>query len=159
MPEDGSPPAEGGEELVEADYEVVEDPGETPAKTPTHVRLDMFNRFLEVQGKEIEVRAQEVGVKQLEVRAGYRFSKASLEAQERDLKNQREESRSKRRDHLLFSVFALLLLAAILVYMLQTGKDELAKEILKALVFISAGGASGFFAGKASERKKQADEE
>lgn len=130
-----------------------------PTRPPAHVRLDVFEKFLEVQGKEIEIRAQEVEVKKLEIKAGYRFSRASVEAQERDLKHQREESRSKRRDHLWFSVFALALLAALLIYMLQTGKDELAKEILKALVFISAGGASGFFAGKASERKKQAADE
>lgn len=157
-PEDASPPAEddGGGELVRAEYEDDPQQGGKPVRASERARLDLFQKFLEVQGKEIEIRAQEVEVKKLEVKAGYRFSRAGVEAQERDLKHQREESRTRRRDHLWFSVFALALLTGLLVYMLQTGKDELAKEILKALVYISAGGASGFFAGKASEKKRQA---
>jgi hypothetical protein len=126
-----------------------------PDRGPARPTREMIQQFLDQQAQELALRAQEVQVRQLEVRAGYRYSKASLDAQERELKDRRSEGRKKRRDQLYFGVFSLLLLTGVLVYLLQAGKDDLAREILKALVYIVMAGAGGFFAGKTSEKRKQ----
>jgi hypothetical protein len=130
-----------------------------PEKSPTQHKRVMIQRFLDQQAQEMAIRAQETQVRQLEVRAAYRYSRASLDAQERDLKDQRSEERKKRRDQIYFVAFALLLLAALVVYLLNGGKDELAREILKAVVYISMAATSGFYAGKSSERRKQESDE
>lgn len=132
----------------EADYEDTELMSELPSRAVIH-------RFLDQQAQEIAVRSQEVQVRQLEIKAGYRYSRASLDAQERDLRDKRSEERKKRRDQLFFIGFVTVLLTALLVYLLQNGKEELAHEILKAVVFITMAAASGFYAGKSSERKKR----
>lgn len=133
--------------------------GEATETMPAHVARAMVQRFLEHQAQEIAVRSHEAQIRQLEVRAGYKFSRASLDAQERDQKDQRTEDRKKRRDQLLFIAFAFLVLTALIIYLLQSGKDDLAREILKALVYISMAATSGFFAGKSLERKKRESED
>jgi hypothetical protein len=146
---------------AEADEgEVGEDPGDEIGRMPGPATRGMFQRFLDLQAQEVSIRAQEVQVRQLEVRAGYKYSKASLDAQERDLRDERIERRTKRRDQFFFIAFSLLLLTGLLVYLLQSGNTELAREILKALVYIAMAGTSGFYAGKVTERqKRQAEEE
>jgi Flp pilus assembly protein TadB len=134
--------------------------GDATERMPAHLARAMVQRLLEQQAQEIAVRSHEAKLRQLEVKAGYRFSRASLDAQERDQKDQRTEDRKKRRDQLFFVAFAILLLTALIIYLLQSGKDELAREILKALVYISMAATSGFFAGRSTERKKhEASEE
>ena len=134
-----------------------EDSGEDeePGRLPAHPRREMIRRFLDQQAEEIAVRSQEVQVRQLEVKAAYKYSRATLDAQERDLRDQRSEERKKRRDQLCFVGFATLLLMGLMVYLLQSGQDGLAQEILKGLVYITMAATSGFFAGRSAERKKR----
>lgn len=135
--------------IVEAELE--ERAGELLAEVPEA----MIQRFYDLQAQEIAAREHETQVRQLEVKAGYRFSRASLEVQERHLREVRAEGRKKRRDHLYFSAFSLLLMTGLLVFLLKSGKEDLAGEILKGLVYITMGGTSGFFAGRSTERKKR----
>lgn len=128
---------------------------EEPDAVPKLPSRAMFHRFLDQQAQEIAVRSQEIQIRQLEIKAGYRYSRASLDAQVRDLRDKRSEERKKRRDQLFFVGFVTVLLSGLLVYLLQSGKEELAHEILKAVVFITMAAASGFYAGKSSERKKR----
>ncbi len=133
---------------TDEEYEDTETMPELPSRA-------MFHRFLDQQAQEIAVRSQEIQIRQLEIKAGYRYSRASLDAQVRDLRDKRSEERKKRRDQLFFIGFVTVLLSGLLVYLLQNGKEELAHEILKAVVFITMAAASGFYAGKSSERKKR----
>lgn len=127
-------------------------PGEKLPELPSRA---VIHRFLDQQAQEIAIRSQELQIRQLEIKAGYRFSRASLDAQQTDLKDKRSEERKKRRDQLFFVGFVTIVLIALLVYLLQSGKDGLAQEILKALVYITMAATSGFYAGRSSERKKR----
>ena len=81
--EDPAEPISG--EAVEA-FE----PGEKLPELPSRA---MIHRFLDQQAQEIAIRSQELQIRQLEVKAGYRFSRASLDAQQTDLKDKRSEER------------------------------------------------------------------
>jgi len=143
------------DEFVEAIPDEDSGEDEEPGRLPAHPRREMIRRFLDQQAEEIAVRSQEVQVRQLEVKAAYKYSRATLDAQERDLRDQRSEERKKRRDQLCFVGFATLLLMGLMVYLLQSGQDGLAQEILKGLVYITMAATSGFFAGRSAERKKR----
>ncbi|HEU4558258.1 MAG TPA: hypothetical protein VFS20_10425 [Longimicrobium sp.] len=128
------------------------EPGEKLPELPGRA---LIHRFLDQQAQEIAIRSQELQIRQLEIKAGYRFSRASLDAQQTDLKDKRSEERKKRRDQLFFVGFVTVVLIGLVVYLLQSGKEGLAHEILKALVYITTAATSGFYAGKSSERKKR----
>lgn len=119
---------------------------------------ELINRFIELQTQEISVRREELGLKKQEIANTHEYAKMALEAQVQDLGDSRKHSKSTRRDRLIFAGFIVILLGAFIVYALYLGKDQIAIEILKAIVYLLAGGLGGYALKTKSSEKKDSDE-
>jgi hypothetical protein len=108
----------------------------------------LLTQLVENQAKELAIRSEEVRLREREIDAAAAFSEKALEAQAADRKDDRIARKTARRDRLIASGLAVLALLAFIVYLLSTGKDAFASEVLKAIVYLAAGGSTGFIAGK-----------
>jgi hypothetical protein len=88
----------------------------------------------------------------------HEITKKSLEAQLDDRDKQRQFDQTARRDRLIFSGGMVLLLVAFVFYALYLNKDQIVIEVLKALIFLAAGGLGGYSLKKTREKKGQDDE-
>lgn len=115
---------------------------------------ELIKDFIDLQKKEIEVRKNEVDFRGKDADNQKEVALRSIEAQESDLK----DARRHRRDHSiitkLFIGFVILIVIALIVYLIEKGKDVLAIEILKIIgtAIIAFGG--GFFYGKNKQAKE-----
>ena len=118
-------------------------------------RADLIRSFMDNQSKELELRSEELVLKKQEDSNAYEYAKTSLDRKIEDRKNHREHQKSLRKMTLLFSGGVVFLLIALLVTALVMGKDDFAKEIVKAVIFVSGGAFGGY--GYASSRKPKSD--
>ncbi|HEY0024753.1 MAG TPA: hypothetical protein VGB24_17700 [Longimicrobium sp.] len=116
----------------------------------------LVQQLVENQAKELAIRSEEIALRAKETDAGHRFAEKALDAQVKDRHEIREEQKRGRRDRLYFLGFAAAVVITFLVYLLHTGKDAFAQEVLKALIFLLSGGTGGYFAGKHQGRKQEA---
>ena len=55
--------------------------------------------------------------------------------------------RTSRRDHMIFAAVILLLILGFCIVAMFLGKEQIALEVVKAGIFISAGGGAGYAIG------------
>lgn len=122
-------------------------PGRVPAPRPELAQA-VIQQFIDLQRQELEVRRQGLELQGREIDVGHIYAMNALEAQARDRTEARAELRRHRRDRLYFLGFGALLVMAFFVYLLQTGRDGFAGEVMKAIIFLLSGGAGGYYAGK-----------
>jgi hypothetical protein len=120
-----------------------------PAKPNTPVlKEELFGRFLDLQEKELAARAQEFELRKQSEAHQFEFAKAALSAKVEDGKGERTHQQRK---SLFVFGFILVIVIAILVFMayaLQSGNQQVAMEIIKAITFFLTGGAGGYAVGK-----------
>jgi CRISPR/Cas system CSM-associated protein Csm4 (group 5 of RAMP superfamily) len=114
-----------------------------PALSP-----ELFEKFLSQQGQEIVFRKEKLELEKQQDKHSYEFAQKSLSAQVDDREKERIASRTGRRDRMAFAGLVLLLFFGFLFYTLYLGKDDFAKEVLKALAFLSAGALGGYATGR-----------
>lgn len=117
---------------------------------------EVFERFLENQKAELALRGQELEFAKSKDENALEFSKAALAAQERDRLHSRECERKIRKDKQLFLLLILVVLVALVGVALALGKDAVAMEIVKAIIYLSAGVAAGY--GYASRKTEQSED-
>lgn len=105
---------------------------------------EIFNKFLENQARELALREQELLLQHQQSANAHEYAQLALQAQVEDREQNRKHHQKFRRERLWFATFVSLLLAAFLAYTLTIGKDVFAQEILKALVYLLAGGLGGY---------------
>ena len=125
-----------------------------PNKGALVPKLEVVDAFIKNQTKELEIRAFELELKKQQDTNSLSFSKDALAAQERDRKHERECERGKQRDR--YGLVALLgvLLAAVLLGAMYLNKDELAKELIKAMLYVAPSLLGGYALGKQAQKKK-----
>jgi len=74
----------------------------------------------------------------------FEFSTKALEVQANDRKDARLHIRLKNRQELIFISVLATIIAGIIFYSLYTNKDQIAIEIIKAIIYMSAGGSAGY---------------
>lgn len=110
---------------------------------------ETLQRLLEVQGKELTIRARELDVRQAELNNGAKWAEASLQAQERDRKDERAHRRKITAYRYVASgvlLFACLIFAG---FALHLDKDAIVLEALKLVGSAMVGFGGGYFYGKA----------
>jgi hypothetical protein len=118
---------------------------------------DIVKRFLEIQQQEILVRQNELLIRGKDIDNQKDIALKSIEAQQQDLKDDRVH---KRRSSIIVKIFVLLLTlvtVALIVYLIEKGKDTMAVEILKivGVALISFGG--GYFYGRSNQKSGRID--
>jgi hypothetical protein len=125
-----------------------------PGKEPP---TELIQHFLQNQTKELEIKARELELqKQADVHS-FQFSKISLDAQVADRKEARTHSLSSQRTVLLFCFAVIAIICLFLCYAIYSGKDQIAMELIKAIIFLIAGGGGGYAVGR--HKKSRADAE
>lgn len=105
---------------------------------------ELIERWLENQNKQIEAKARETELQFQQDNHAFEFGKLSLDAQGRDRIHERTNSRKSQRDKMVF-VFAIILVIAVLVAVaLFLNKDEIALELVKAVIYVTAGAVGGY---------------
>ncbi|MBX3174324.1 MAG: hypothetical protein KF709_07915 [Gemmatimonadaceae bacterium] len=108
------------------------------------MNAELFEQMLEQQAETLRVRKEEIELQKQQDVHNYEFAKASLSTQAEDRERQRSAARAARRDRMYFSGFVILVLSGFVGYSLFLGREEFARETLKALVFLGAGGLGGY---------------
>lgn len=124
------------------------------AQLPAQVVSD----FVENQKRELEIRALEVHLKQQADQNSFVHAGKVLEAQERDRADTRRYKLSAAKQRFVFIVATVIVATLFVGCLAWLGKDQLALEIVRAIVYLSAGGIGGFFYGRHKARQDVADE-
>lgn len=128
-------------------------PPSTPPEPP-----EWFGKFLEIQAKEIEERAEERKLRAQNEQNQFELAKLSLSAQERALAGENNSVTDRRRDTYMLIGFLVLLVIALVGIAMWLDKDAIAIEIVKAAVFLTAGGAGGYAVGRGKSRSESDDD-
>lgn len=122
---------------------------------------EIVGQLVENQTKELELRAQELAFQKQQDDHSFEFSKKALDAQVTDRNMQRELNKHLQRNQYFMISFLALSVVAVVAYSLHLNKEAIATEIIKAIVFIFAGGVGGYGLGtqkdsypKSSDKKE-----
>ncbi len=121
------------------------DPHSLPASP--EITVAQLDRFLELQAQELGLRAREMDLRQQELQNAHAYSEQSLRAQLEDRDAERRHQHQERVASYGFVAFLFTALLAVLLTALLMGKDEFARELLKAVLYVVPAGAGGYFAG------------
>lgn len=126
------------------------------------LRTEQSREERALQGQELALRNEQLQIERekLELerdrdQRGYEFGVKSLDAQAKDRVHARECERGQRKDAQKLIIWILVIIAALIAYAMYLDKDAMAEELIKAVVFLAAGGAAGY--GLAIKKKSKED--
>lgn len=122
-----------------------------PAPKPSEVAL--IESFLQNQSKELDIKAKEIEQQRISDQHSFEFSKIALEKEAIDRNGQREFIRKCRVDTFVFIFVMLSLVGGLVGYSLWIGKDQIAMEIVKSIIYLLSGGAGGYALGHRAKNK------
>ncbi|WP_148716493.1 hypothetical protein [Chitinolyticbacter meiyuanensis] len=132
----------------------VDEKGQEPeTQPPTEVRasqmLEALSSIVATQVAEHEIRQQELALRQRELDQNASYANKALDVQAQDRREHRDLFLKIVRDRYWFAIGGMLVIFIFMGWLVSHGQVELAKDILKLGLGFVAGGATGFFAGKA----------
>lgn len=122
--------------------------------TPEKVDMGLIELFLQNQSKELDIKAKEIEQQKISDQHSFEFSKISIEKTAIDRNAHRDFIRKCRKDTFLFISGITALIACLVGYSLWIGKDQIAMEIIKSVIFLLSGGAGGYALGRRGADKK-----
>jgi cation transport ATPase len=115
--------------------------------------IDILKELVQLQREQLAVRQEEIGVQKQQVENAHEFALKNLDAQASDRKDARGHNKTERRDRLLFAGLIIAILILFIGAAIYMGQPEIAKEIVKAVVYLVAGGLGGY--SYASQKRKR----
>jgi hypothetical protein len=115
---------------------------------------DSLKRFAENQAKELEIKYIEAQTAQKNSEYQYSYAAKQLEAQERNLENERQYKLKQSKWGCIIAAIILLIVCAFFGFCVYREKDQLVAEILRVVCYGGAFGFGGFHWGKSRERDK-----
>ena len=115
-----------------------------PEQFPLELPTEIAEQFVHNQTKELELKIEELTLKKQEDSNGFEFGKIALEAKTQDRKECREHERAKGKDKYVFLGVVAFVVTIIIISAMITDNSEIAKDIIKAVVFVTAGAIGGF---------------
>jgi hypothetical protein len=116
-----------------------------------------FGQFLENQKTELSLKAQELELQKQKDANSFAYAEKALGAQERDRTHERECSRKTRKDLYFLVLGIVVIIAALVGVAMWLGKDQVALEIVKAVIYLLSGGAGGYGLGRAKTKNHASD--
>lgn len=117
-----------------------------------HSHSDLPSESVELllvnQTKDLEIRAEELSLKKQEDDNGFKFGVIALEAKTKDRAECRVHERKKTRDRYIFSGLIIIVLVIAIMTALLNGHKDVAMELIKAIIYLSAGALGGWGAAK-----------
>ncbi len=115
---------------------------------------ELLGRFLDVQQKEIQLRAEELSLRVQQDQNNKEIAEKSITANITDREHGRSHARGMTKIVLAAGITLAVIISLVICYALYSGKDAVAMEIIKALIFVSTGGAGGYAIGTTSAKKQ-----
>lgn len=128
-----------------------------PNKTSHPLDANLIDKFLDNQRIELELKAKEIDLQRISNQHSFEFSKNALEKEAVDRKENREFVHQCRRDKFIFASGICVLIVALIGGAMYLGKDQLALEIVKDIIFLLTGGAGGYALGSKKADADKAD--
>lgn len=114
----------------------------------TQVDTGLIEKFLQNQSKELDIKAKEIEQLKTSDQHAFEYSKIALEKEAIDRSSQRDFVRKCRKDSFLFISGIVAVIGLLVGYSLWIGKDQIAMEIIKSVIFLLSGGAGGYAIGR-----------
>lgn len=118
----------------------------------------LINRWMDVQGQEMRLQAERIKLEDKELVNNHELAKKTIDLQAQDRKDHREFVKQCRKDTFLFISGVSFLIVSIVVSALWLGKDQVAMEIIKDIIFLLSGGAGGYAIGSKKGKSEDRDE-
>lgn len=112
--------------------------------TPDQPPIQLIEKFLDNQGKELSLRSQEIGLDVQREKNSFEFSREALKAQAEDRREQRAFTLTQRKHTFWFVGIVFALIIALIGYALHKGDSAFATEIVKAIIYLAGGGLGGY---------------
>lgn len=114
---------------------------------------DVVQQLISNQARELELRASDLALQQQKDNNAFSFGKEALVAKASDLKDQRRHQHWKMVITFCFIGFLVLLTVALIAYAMHSGKDAMATEIIKAVIYVGGGAVGGYGIGRSRSSK------
>ncbi len=131
-------------------------PDTNPANLP-QLSPDLVQQLITNQTRELELRTSDLVLQQQKDNNAFAFGKEALAAKATDLKDQRRHQFFKMVATFIFIAFLVLLTVVLIAYALANGKDAMALEIIKAVIYVGGGAVGGYGIGRARAASKASE--
>lgn len=157
MASDPKEPKNPDEAVVQPTALVVNQPA-VPVPSSPNISTDnaLMTDFIRAMREETEVKKKELEIREKQIDKGHDYAMKALDVQERDLTNGRKESRLSSREYMIGGGFAVVVLAAFLMFCIYTNNAAVALEVIKILGTAALSAIGGYYYGK-SKRGQSAD--
>lgn len=115
---------------------------------------DLIEKFLDSQNRQVEAKVKETELQFQQDSNNFEYGKLALEAQSNDRVNERISARKTSRERYIFLFAVIALVVGLIATAMWLNKDEMAKELVKALIYVSAGALGGYGLGKAKGKNE-----
>jgi hypothetical protein len=115
---------------------------------------DSLKRFTENQAKELEIKYIEAQTAQKNSEYQYSYATKQLEAQERNLENERQYKLKQSKWGYTIATTVVFIVCVFFGFCVYLEKDQLVAEILRVVCYGGSFGFGGFYWGKSRERDK-----
>lgn len=124
------------------------------AATQRVVPETLIVKFLSNQEQELLLRDRELAIEAQRDAHGFEYGKRAIELQAEDRKNARHWDYQNKR-LLFFGVgVCLVIIFGCVGFAMYLNKDDVAKEIVKGLIYVAAGALGGYGAARARNRDR-----
>lgn len=120
---------------------------------------ELLSKWVEVQGNEIKLQTERLRIEESELHNNHELAKIAIEKQAIDRNSQREFIRKCRKDSFLFISGIVAAIGLLVGYSLWIGKDQIAMEIIKSVIFLLSGGAGGYAIGSRSKENDKKNDD
>jgi hypothetical protein len=112
---------------------------------------ELLSKWVDLQSNEIKLQADRLRIEEQELHHNHEIAKITLDKQVSDRDAQRDFIRKCRKDTFLFISGIIAVVGSLIIAALLMDKDQIAMEIIKAVLFIISGGAGGYALGKSKK--------
>jgi hypothetical protein len=119
---------------------------------------DTVRQLATNQAREIQLRAEELALKKQTDQNQCEVAKLAIKAHAEDREKGRATFVTSRKHLYIFWGFIATASMLFIAGLLMMNKDDIVKEIIKAAVFLSAGGIAGYYKGKGQKPKSEGEQ-
>jgi hypothetical protein len=115
----------------------------------------LINRWLTVQERELMLRTEELALRKQADNNAFEYSKAALDANVKDREAERGHAKITIKYGYIFASVIIIGLFIFLGVALFLNKEQIAMEIVKAIIYLAVGGMSGYAYARGTNTNKQ----
>jgi len=130
-----------------------------PTKVTPELAPSVIEDMVRQQAQQLEIRNRELDLREKEIDRQAAYAEKVLVAQSYDLKDQRQHEGTQTRTKIIGAVTGFVLILTFLAVCILTGHEAIALEIVKAVVYLGAGGSGGYAYARTRGKRGESDDE